>query len=213
MSSFPSIGATGGQDFSSLGGSLGSLIGQLNWKNPVNSAMPYYNQIPDILKQYLSPYTNAGQGMIPILQGQYSQLTGNPGQMLNSIGQNFQQSPGYQFQVQQALKAANQASAAGGLAGSPQEQQQIAGVVNNLANQDYYNWLNGALGLYGQGLQGEQNMFGIGANAANNLASGLGQAEASMGNLAYQGTNLGNANNQGLWSSLRSVAGSLADLF
>ena len=155
--------------------------------NPANAAMPYLNQIQGTITPYLQPYSQYGQDTLPMLMGQYGNLINNPGQFLNQMGQNFQQSPGYQFQVNQALGAANRASAAGGMAGSPMEQQNIAGTVNQLANQDYYNWLNHAAGMYGMGLQGLQGMGQQGLQAGSELSSDLAQALMSKANLAYAG--------------------------
>lgn len=208
----------------------------LNPQNPADSAMGYYNQIPGMLQNVYGPYlnnqsalnnmnayinngtgafnslnqylqngTNAGNA----LNLQYARLTQNPGGFLNQMGQSFHQSPGFAFQTQQALQAANRAAAASGMAGSPAEQQNIAGVTNQLANQDYYNYLGHAMNLYNQGLSGMQNMYGLGAsvgqniydtganltgnmydtnaNMANQYAQNLGAAYMNQGNLAYTG--------------------------
>src|ERR1700741_4030115 len=92
-----SMGSAGGL----LGAGLGGLMG--DWQNPADSANDYFNQIPDMLKKYMSPYIDAGNKMGGLLQGQYGNLLNNPGGMLNQIGQNYHQSPGFQFALQQAL--------------------------------------------------------------------------------------------------------------
>jgi len=165
-----------------------SLFGDIsNWfgGNPSDAAQPYLNQIPGMLQGAYNPYIQAGQQALPSLQQQYGALMN--GNFINNMGKNFQQSPGFQFQTNQALGAANRAAAAGGMAGSPMEQQQIAGTVNNLANQDYYNWMNHAMGAYGAGLQGEQGLYTTGFNAANQYAGDMGSALESQANLAYAG--------------------------
>lgn len=188
------------------------LNNYLNPQNPTDSAMPYYNKIPGFLQNTYAPYLNNmpstfnslqsymqnGQNMGQPLMNQYSQLTQNPGGFLNQMGQSFHQSPGYQFQTQQALQAANRAAAASGMAGSPAEQQNIAGVTNQLANQDYYNYLGHTTNLYSQGLSGMQNMYGLGANIgqnmydtdanmANQYAQNMAAAYMNQGNMAYTG--------------------------
>lgn len=174
------------QDWSQLAGMLGGLF-QAGMPGSTGSANGYMNQIPGYLKQYYSPYINAGLGELPSLQSNYGALTSNPGGFINSMGKSFQQSPGYQFQTSQALGAANRAAAAGGMVGSPQEQQNIAGVTNSLANQDYYNYLNHSMNAYGMGLQGEQGLYNTGFEASNDLASSLAQSLMSQANLNYAG--------------------------
>lgn len=188
------------------GSALGDFLGAgLNWwggsqmQNPANAGMPYLNQI----SQYFQPYWNAGNQALGALQGQYGQLLNNPGAVMNRMGQGFQQSPGYQFQVNQALGAANRAGAAGGMAGSPMEQQNIAGTVNQMANQDYYNYLNHVTGLYGQGLQGEQGIAGMGLNAGEDLA----QALMSQAQMAYSGMANQNQMTGGMFGGIGSMLG------
>lgn len=199
-----------------LASGIGSILGgfgQMNMPNPANAAMPYMNQIPGTMTPYYQPYINAGNAMIPRLQGQYGQLTSNPGQFINNMGQNFHQSPGFQFQTSQALNAANRAAAAGGMLGSPEEQQNIATTTNGLANQDYYNYLNHAMNAYGMGLSGEQNMFNTGYNASNNLATNLAQALMSQSQLAYAGQEDQNQQQGAGLGSMLGGAASLASSF
>lgn len=180
--------------------------------DPQDGAEPWLNKIPGMLNGIYNPYIQAGMGALNglnqyqqrgnaaggVLQGQYNQMINDPSGMINKLGAGFQQSPGYAFQTSQALGAANRAAAAGGMAGSPMEQQQIAGVTNQLANQDYYNYLNHSENMYGQGINGlqrteglglnaGQDVFNQGAGAAHDLASGLGSAYMTQANLGYQG--------------------------
>lgn len=221
-----------------LGGIGSALASMFMTQNPADAASPWLSQIPDALKQYLSPYINQGQQTFGELNnyinrgntagdmalGQYGALANNPAGVMNQIGGTFHQSPGYNWQVNQALGAANRAAAAGGMAGSPAEQQQIAGTANQLANQDYYNYLGHALGLYGTGLQGlqgisntgasiGQNIYGSGANAASNLADSLSSYYMSQGNLAYAGAQNQNQNDVGGLGELIDGIGSIASMF
>lgn len=181
------------------------------FSNPASHAMGYLNQIPGYLNQYLSPYINAGQNALPILQNQYSQLM-NPN-FINQFGQGFQQSPGFNFQVNQATNAANRAAAAGGMLGSPEEQQNLATTVNGLANQDYYNWLQHAMGAYGMGLQGEQGINQMGFNASNNMAENLSNALMSQANLSYAGQANQNEMMGGLLGAGLGALGSIGGAF
>lgn len=169
-----------------LGAGLAGLLGG-GAQNPYDSASQYYNQIPGYLKQYLNPYMQAGQGAMGQLQGQYGQLINDPTAMMNKIGAGYQQSPGFNWQMQQAMGAANNAAAAGGMAGSPQHQQQAQTVATGLANQDYYNYMDKGLSQYGMGLQGLQGINAMGYGASNSMAQGMAGSLMNQGNLAYSG--------------------------
>lgn len=184
-------------------------IGNFLWggNDAANQAGSYYNQIPDILKQYLKPYADRGNAVYPQLQGHYDQLINHPGDLLNKLGQGYQESPGYQFQLNQALNAGNRASAAKGMLGSPMQQQQSQQTASQFANQDFNNYLSHALGLYGQGLTGKQNIFNTGFGASNNLGENLSNALMSQGNLAYSNGMNQNQSNQQLLGMLLGFAG------
>lgn len=196
---------------------IASAIGGLFQKdlpNPYDSAKPYFDQATQQMPGYYQPYLQAGQQALPSLQQNYGQLLGNPGQFMNQMGQNFHQSPGFQFQTQQALNSANRAAAAGGMIGSPMEQQNIATTTNQLANQDYYNWMQHTMGLYGMGLQGQQGLYNTGAQASNNLATNMGQLAMGQGQAAYAGQMAQNQQQGGgIGSMISGIANSLGSLF
>lgn len=170
LSRFGMASAAGG-----LGAGLGSLF-MGNQKNPADAAMGYFNQIPGTLEKYFNPWIQ--QGM-------------NPGQTLNDIGAGYKQSPGYNFAMQQALQGGQHAAAAGGMAGSPQAQQQQMQLASDIASQDYNNWMRNALGIR-QG--GQQAGMGLGENLASNLAQ--------QGQYSYAGQAGENQANQQMWSDI-----------
>lgn len=173
------------------------MFGGGGYKNPANAASPYLNQIPGTISPYYQPYVNAGQQALPTLQNQFNTMATNPGQSVNTIGQSFQQSPGYDWQVQQALQGSNQAAAAGGMAGSPQHEQQNMQLANNIANQDYYNWLSNALQQQNTGLSGLQNINTMGYGASNELAQSLANNLMGQAGMQVAGTAGKNMYNQG----------------
>lgn len=191
-------------------GALGTGIAGLFGKgtNPADKANQYISQIPGQTSQYFNPFFEAGKSQIGGLQDQYGGLLNNPGGKLNEIGSNYQQSPGFQFALQQALKGSGNAAAAGGMAGSPQHEQQNMGIASGLASQDYNNWLQQATGLYGQGLSGSQNMMNAGQQAGQSQADMIAQALAQQGNYAYEGQAAKNASNP--WGNIFGGAGLLA---
>ena len=202
-------GEMGGGLGSPLGGlisALGGIFGGGGWSNPADAAMEYLKKIPGTITPYFDPYINAGHSALNSLMGQYGNLIGDPGSVMSMLGKGFQQSPGYQFQVNQAGDAANRAAAAGGMLGSPQEQQQVANTVNQLANQDYYNYLNQAKGLYGMGLQGLGGINQMGYGASTQLADMLANIMGQEAQYGFSGQDLENqrnaARNASLWNAI-----------
>jgi hypothetical protein len=166
------------------------MAGFLDWLTgsaPAEDASKFYQQIPGQVSPYFNPFFEAGKGAIPILQGQYNNLISNPTDMMNKIGGGYQQSPGFKYALDQALGSANRLARAGGTFGTPSNMSQDMGIATNMANQDYWNYLKTALGQYGQGLQGEQNLLTGGQTAGSNMAQMIAQALAQQGNLKFQG--------------------------
>lgn len=91
------------------------------------------------------------------------------GQMTQGAG--FQQTPGYQFQVQQANDAVQNRMAALGLAGSGDAMKALATTTNGLAAQEYGNYLNRLASMAGMGqTQTTQNNTAT-MGAANNMSA------------------------------------------
>lgn len=205
-SSFP-WGSLAGIGGGALGTLFGGLFGGSGADDAQKDAEKYLQQIPGIMNQYMSPYMQAGQAAIPTLEQQYNQLLSDPGALMSKFGQSFQASPGYQFSVDQATNAANRAAAAGGMVGSPAEQQQLGQTVTGLANQDYYNYLDRTLGLYGKGLQGWQGLEQGGQQAATTSAQDMAEALMNQANLAYSSDINKQQQQQGFWGGLGGLLG------
>lgn len=192
--------------FSALGSALGGLFGG-GGKNPADAAMPYLQKLPGIFNNAYNPYIQHGEAAYGMLQPQMQQMMQNPSQLLASIGQHYQQSPGYQFQYKQAMDAAKAMGGATGMSGTPANQQQAAQMVGGVASQDYNNYLNHALGIYGQGLNLGQNMYNTGFNASNALANNMGSAYESMAKLGYAGQANQNQGQSGLFGTIGGLLG------
>jgi len=116
----------------------------------------------------------------------------------------FQQSPGYQFRMDQGNKALERMAAARGLSLSGRTLQEAADFNQGLASQEYGNWWNRVSGLAGSGQAAVQNTQALGANYANQVGQNYmaaGRARAS----GYQG--MGNALS-GTINSLGGIYGS-----
>ncbi len=192
-----------------IGGALGSLFG--GGSNPADAAAKYLNQIPGTLKPYYDPYIGAGKTAMDTLMPQFQGLIKDPTALMNAIGQTYKASPGYQYNVDQATNAANQAAAAGGMVGSPAEQEELAKRISGIASQDYNNYLQTGLGQYGMGLQGMQGINQMGFNASTGLAENLANALMSQANLSYAGqanqNQMAGNKSSGFGSALGALAG------
>ncbi len=193
-----------------LGQALGGALGLGFMQNPSDAANPYFDQMEGRISPYLNPYIQAGTNALSTLQTQFGNLLNNPGQMFNNMGQNFQQSPGYNWQLNQGLGAANQAASAGGMLGSPMHQQQAQTVAQGLANQDYYNWMNQVQGMYGQGLQGMQGIQNNGLTASTTMANAIMNQLLAQAKMAGEGVKQTNENKG---SGMGSIIGGLGSAF
>jgi len=186
-----------------------SIMNALGAGNMAGGAQDYLGQTQGAIGQYLDPYSNAGQDQLPILQEQFGQLLGDPGSFLNQIGGGYQASPGYQYNVDQATGAATNAAAASGQAGSPAVQQALAEQISGMASQDYNQWLNQALGLYGQGLGGTQNLAGMGLQAGNTQANAIAQALQQQAGYDFAGQQQNAQSAGGLLGGIGGLFGGL----
>lgn len=194
------------------GAGIGSYIGGLisPWENPFSSGMSYLEQIPGAMSGYYGPYIKAGKTSLATLMPQYMSLVRNPGRKMNKMGRGFQASPGYGWQVEQATDAANQAASAGGMAGSMQEQEQLAHAITGMANQDYYNYLDHVLGLYGKGLGGLSDINTMGYGASNTMAQSMKDVLESEANMAVAAQAAENQRYGGQGTGWGGLIGSLA---
>lgn len=172
---------TTGEDASKLLQShLKNLIGSgANVQNNFTSMM---GNLPRLQQQY-----EQTSNLTPELINQYKRLTYDPTSLMKDIGKTFQESPGYKFQTKQALEAANRAAAAGGMLGSPKEQQDISEIINELANQDYYNYVDKGMKSYGVGLSGMQGLQDQGTKGIQNLFDIGTKGEMDLYNTGLRG--------------------------
>jgi hypothetical protein len=176
-----------GQQPNSKGFEVMGLFDFLGGKDPSKAANKYLNKIPGMANQTYNPYIEAGQRQLPGLEEQYGMMMNDPGAFINKIGGGYQKSPGFDFAMQQALQGSGNAMAAGGMAGSPMHEQANMGLATNLANQDYNQWLQTALGEHQQGLAGGQGLYNTGSQASDSLARMLADTYGSQASNAFAG--------------------------
>lgn len=199
--------------------------------SPSSAAAPYFNKIPEYGRQAYNPYIQEGQRVMPGLEStynrlsgsplssvenQYAQLTNDPSAFINAIQGKYQPSAGYQYKQNQLSRGLANTAAAGGYRGNQFEQMQQAELMNALLGGDMQQWLENNLGVYGMGLQGQQNLANIGLSglqsisdrgfdASSRLADYLGSATGQQGANAFENQRYKNANRNALIDSLLNV--------
>jgi hypothetical protein len=183
-----------------------------SYNNPANSAKSYYDQVPGVLHEGYDPYVQAGGDSMASFQEQLKRMTENPTGIVDDIGSHYEQSPGYQSNVDAATKAAMNAGAANGQAGSPAEQEALAKQISGYASQDYNNYVNQGLGEYNAGVSGYGKMTDMGYQASTGLADSLANSLMTQGNLQYAGQMNMNNNKSSNNAAIMGAAGSMAGL-
>ena len=161
-----------------IGGAMSSLFG--GGAQDDDAIQSQLGQIPGMISPYYQPYIQAGQESLGGLQEQLGQMTQDPGALMNMLGQGYRQSPGLQMSEQQAIEAANRMAAKGGQLGAPGVQAAIAKQVQGMGEQDYGNYLDRALNLYGQGVKGLTGLTNLGAQEGAGLAQNLANVQMSQ---------------------------------
>lgn len=144
-------------------------------KNPAQAGINELNKIPDQTRPYYQPYIDAGKGLPEDLKNRYREMLDDPNKLYNQLAAGYKQSPGYANTLREALGGVSNATAAGGMLGTPQHQQDAAEVAGNVANKDFETYLNHMLGINERGMSGEEGIndraYDAGTNYANTLAN------------------------------------------
>ena len=109
-----------------------NLLSMLRGQNPAKRAMPYFNQIPTVASQQLSPYIQQGQQAGQMSQDIYRKMAANPVDFYNQLMNNYSLSKGYQYQMDEGERALRSAAAAGGYAGTPRHQQEAGELLQRI---------------------------------------------------------------------------------
>jgi hypothetical protein len=152
-------------------------------------------------QQYLSPYRNLGNYSAGLLQSQLPGLTAP----INMDEATLEQTPGYQFNLKQGLKAADNSAAARGLGESGAVLKGASTFATGLADSTYQNQFTNAL----QNKQFALNALLAPTQVGESAAAGTGSAATSAGQgIAGSLTNYGNAAAAG-YNALGTAAGQL----
>jgi len=181
--------------------------------NPSDKANEYIGQIPGAVNPYYQPYISRGVGANNELDKQYTDMLYNPGALYDRLGAGYKQSPGYKFALEQAMQQAGNASASGGMLGTPADEQRRMESAQGIASKDFEDYINHVMGLYGGGVSGVQKTQQQGFDASRQYADILGQTLGQQGQYAYGGQDFNNQNQAKNWSNIFSGGAMGANAF
>lgn len=177
-----------------------------SYKDPGKAANPYLDKTGQQTQESMQPYTDMSS-IGPQLQQQYGQMASNPVQNLEDIRSQYKQTPGHKRALYDAMMAADNAAASGGMIGTPMHQEQMMETAAAINNPYERQWTQDVLDQQRFGLQGQQGLFdtSMGANRyANDINSSLGMSRA---NLAINDREFKNKNKQQIMQWLMSGGG------
>lgn len=175
--------------------------------DPSQAANQYLNQIPGVAHQGYDDYINQGKDAGGRTKSAYEDMINDPTGFINNILKGYKPSEGYQYQKEQVGKSLSNTAAAGGIAGTPLDQQNQGQAVQQLLSGDMQQFLQNVLGRYDTGLKGEQGIANQGFQASGQLTDALGGALNQQGGLAFQGAQQHNSDRNGIIQALIKALG------
>lgn len=167
---------------SGLAGLFGGMFG--NSGSPFGDASKEYQKYAQRGAGVQNPFLQAGTGAIGNYQN-WLQGMQDPSKFMNNLMGQYQESPWAKYQQQQAMRMANNMGSASGMTGSTPLMQQAQQNASNISSGDMSNWISQVLGINNQYGAGQQNLMGMGQEAANSLTGLYGNMGANMGQMAY----------------------------
>ena len=159
--------------------------------NPQKGYEDAMDQIQKYFQQgmkYQQPFLQAGQGQIPILQGQQSKLL-NPASLQNEWVKGYETSPYAQDLMKRSADTGNQQAAAMGLGGSSANLENVQRTGSSIMQQDRQQYLNDLMQKYMTGIGIGQNIFNTGASTAHNMGQMASQTGQEMAGGAFGAAN------------------------
>lgn len=216
------VGAVGSVAAAGIGASASSNAAktQANAENNASAEMEaQYQQT----RSDLMPYQTAGQAAIPSLE---SMAPYSPGAAFNfsPTEAQLEATPGYQFNLDQGLKATQNSAASRGLAVSGAAEKGAASYASGLADTTYQNQftnalnsyttnVNTGLNAYTTNLNKLQNQANMGENAAAQTGSYGTTTAANIGQTAVGAANAQAAGDVGVANAASSGISGLSSAF
>lgn len=173
-------------------------------------------------QNYLNPFVSVGNKLIGSMydNGAYNGVDNHYIDYAeNALNQKtLEQTPGYQWNMQQGQQAATNSAAARGLASSGAALKGAAGYASGLADQTYQNQFNNQLqansaaqGNLTNAFQRQNALLGYGANAAGASAQNATNTASLSGQAAMAGVGASMAGTTAMANSLTNGIGSIGN--
>lgn len=170
-----------------------------------DAANKYLNQIPGTVTGRLDPYAQQGGMADKDLWGRYSQMLNNPNELYDKFASSYKPSEAYQFKNKEMSDNLRNAAASGGQTGTPYHQEEQGKLTQGLLSQDQDAYINKLMGIFGQGLSGEQGVSERGFNANKDITDYLANVLGQQGQLAFRGQEGKNASQDALRNAFFSM--------
>lgn len=140
--------------------------------------------------EYLSPYSELGrQALSPLsalmfgtkFNDQTKEFEGNLSQ--EERMKYFQESPGYQYQLDQGISAIDRSAASAGMLQSGNTLKELQGYGQDMANQEYGNYINSLLTQLNIGSNADSNISNVYQNTGQSMSGNF----QNMANYSYAG--------------------------
>jgi hypothetical protein len=141
------------------------------------------------------------------MEEQMMMLLYSPDAINQMMGATYEQSPGYDYQMQESMNAANSAAAAGGMLGTPSHQNTAMTQSQDIANQDYWQYVNHLTDLYSKGLGIGGDINQMGYDASSKMAQDLSRFMAAQTGLTAQAGAYDAQSSNAMWSALGAGLG------
>lgn len=174
--------------------------------NAEKSAAATQEQMYNETQANLSPYNIAGQKAANNLSS-IAPFSFNPTEA------QLEATPGYQFNLDQGLKATQNGYAAQGLGSSGAALKGAATYASGLADTTYQNQFSNALNTYNTNLGVQQNLANLGENAAAQTGQYATQTGANVGQTAVGAANASAAGAVGTANAVNSGLGSISNAY
>ena len=184
-----------------------------DYKDPSKAALPDINKIEGKVTPLYQPAISAGNTAMPGYQDIMQKLLSNPQEFINMLGQGYQKSPGYDWNLKQGEGAINNAQAAGGMLGTPQHQQEAGALAGNLANKDFGEYMQRIMQGLGLGAAGTEGIINRGQAASGSLADKIAEILGTKAQYKYAGAAGENQANAANKENMMKGVGALASLF
>lgn len=171
-----------------------------DWEKTLNQA-----------NQYINPYYQAGTGQLPGYQKNIMDML-NPKDFYNRMMQGYEMSPEAKFQMQQGQDAMKNAASASGTLGSGDFSKQMMDYSQNLASRDRQNYFDRIMGIFNQGLSGQQGLVGTGYGAGTQMGQNAMEAQRQRQQMLMQQAMAQAYQNQAQYGGLGNLLGGIGGL-